>query len=55
MAAKKRKSANKKPAPAVLSRSRVLPAMVSTLFNMVATMVTFGSVLLCLVVAKHFT
>jgi hypothetical protein len=31
------------------------PAMVDTLFNMVATTASFGSVLLCLVVAKHFT
>jgi hypothetical protein len=54
MAANRQKAKNKMPA-LVQSRSRVLLAMVGTLFNMVSTTATFGSVLLCLVVAKHFT
>jgi hypothetical protein len=53
MAAKMQKAKNKKPAPK-MRRSPVLPAVIGTLFNMVATIATFGSVLLCLVVAKHF-
>jgi hypothetical protein len=37
------------------SRSPVLSAMIGTTFNMAATAATFGSVLLCLIVAKHLT
>jgi hypothetical protein len=54
MAAKKQKVKNKK-APPAQSRSAILPAMIGTVINMAATAATFGSVLLCLVVAKHFT
>jgi hypothetical protein len=50
MAAKKQKAKNK---PAQ-SRSPVLSAVIGTVLNMVATAATLGSVLLCLVVAKHF-
>jgi hypothetical protein len=52
MATKKQKA--KKPLLA-RSRSPVLSAMIGTMLNMAAAAATFGSVLLCLVVAKHFT
>jgi len=54
MAARKQKSKIKK-APAAQSGSAILSAMSGTMLNMTATAVTFGSVLLCLFVAKHFT
>jgi len=54
MMTKKQKAKDKKPQPAQ-SRSPIRSAVIGTVFNMVATAATFGSVLLCLVVAKHFT
>jgi hypothetical protein len=54
MAAKKQKVKNKKPPPAQ-SRSSIGSAVIGTTFNMAATLATFASVLLCLIVAKHFT
>jgi hypothetical protein len=53
MAAKKQKAKNKKPPPAP-SRSLIGSAVIGTTFNMASTFATFGSVLLCLIVAKHF-
>lgn len=35
--------------------SRPLSAVIGTVFNMTATVATFGSVLLYLIAAKHFT
>jgi hypothetical protein len=55
MAAKKQKTKSKRPSPPVQSSSRVRSALIGTVLNMVATVATLGSVLLCLVVAKHFT
>ena len=52
MAKKKQKAKKPQPAP---SRPPILSAVIGTAFNMVATVGTFGSVLLCLIVAKHFT
>jgi hypothetical protein len=49
----KRKQKAKQPQPAQ-PRSQILSAVIGTMFNMVATAGTFGSVLLCLIVAKHF-
>jgi hypothetical protein len=54
MATKKQKAKNKKPHPAQ-SRSPIRSAVVGTVLDMAATAATFGSVLLCLVIAKHFT
>jgi hypothetical protein len=51
--AKKQKTKSKRPPP-VQSSSRVRSALIATVLNMVATVAMFGSVLLCLVVAKHF-
>jgi hypothetical protein len=55
MAAKKQKAKNKKPPPSAQSRSSIGSAVIGTTFNMAATLATFASVLLCLIVAKHFT
>jgi hypothetical protein len=55
MPIKKQKAKNIKPSPQAQSRSPIGSAVVGTMFNMVATTATFGSVLLCLFVAKHFT
>jgi hypothetical protein len=55
MPIKKQKAKNIKPSPQAQSRSPIGSAVVGTMFNMVATTATFGSVLLCLIVAKHFT
>jgi hypothetical protein len=53
MATKKQKAKSKQ--PPVQSRSAIGLAMISTTFNMAATLATFGSALLCLIIAKHFT
>ena len=53
MATKKQKTKNKKLSPS--TRSPIGLALIGTVLNMAATVATFGSVLLCLVVAKHFT
>lgn len=53
--AKKQKAKNKKPSPPAQSRSPIGSAVIGTVLNMAATLATFGSVLLCLIVAKHFT
>jgi hypothetical protein len=55
MAAKKQKSKSKEPSSPAQSSSPVRSAVLGTVLNMTATIATFGSVLLCLVVAKHFT
>jgi hypothetical protein len=55
MAAKKQKAKDKKPLPSARSRSSLGSAVIGTTFNMAATLATFASVLLCLIVAKHFT
>jgi hypothetical protein len=52
---KKQKSNSKKPSLLSQSSSPVRSAVLGTVLNMFATIATFGSVLLCLVVAKHFT
>jgi hypothetical protein len=52
MATKKQKAKKSQPPK---SRSPLLSAMIGTVFNMTATIVTFGSVLLYLIAAKHFT
>jgi hypothetical protein len=52
MVTKKQKAKNKA-APAQ-SRSPMLSAVIGTVFNMATTAAAFGSVLLCLVIAKHF-
>jgi hypothetical protein len=54
MATKKRQAKNKKPQPAQL-RSPILLSVTETVLNMMATSATLGSVLLSLVVVKHFT
>jgi hypothetical protein len=53
MAAKKQKAKNYKP-PAQSSRP-FRSVVIGTVLNMSATLAASGSVLLCLVVAKHFT
>jgi hypothetical protein len=50
-----RKKAKTKPSPPAQSRSPIRSAMIGTVFNMTVTAATSGCVLLCLVVAKHFT
>jgi hypothetical protein len=56
MTAKKQKPKSKKPSSSpAQSRSSIRSAVVGTVFNMATTVATFGSVLLCLVVVKHFT
>jgi hypothetical protein len=55
MAAKKQKAKDKKPPPSAQSRSPIGSAVIGTTFNMAATLATFASVLLCLIVAEHFT
>jgi hypothetical protein len=55
MAAKKQKTNSKRPSPPAQSSSRVRTAIVGTMFNVVATAATFGTGMLCLIVAKHFT
>jgi hypothetical protein len=55
MAAKGQKPKSKKPSPAAQNRSPIRSAVLGTVLNMAATIATFGSVLLCLVVAKHLT
>jgi hypothetical protein len=56
MAAKKQKTKSKRSSPpSARSRSSLGSAVIGTIFNMAATLATFASVLLCLVVAKHFT
>jgi hypothetical protein len=52
---KKQKSNSKKPSLPAQSSLAVRSAVLGTVLNMFATIATFGSVLLCLVVAKHFT
>jgi hypothetical protein len=52
MAKKKQKAKKSQPAR---SRSPLLSAMIGTVFNMTATIATFGSVLLYLIAAKHST
>jgi hypothetical protein len=54
MAAKRQKPKSKS-SPLAQSRSPVRSAVLGTVLNMAATIATFGSVLLCLVVAKHLT
>jgi hypothetical protein len=54
MAAKKQKTRSKRPSPPVQSSSRFRSAIIGTMFNMVATAATFGTVMLCRIVAKHF-
>jgi hypothetical protein len=56
MTTKKQKPKSKKPSsPPAQNRSPIRLAVVGTVLNMAATIATFGSVLLCLVVAKHLT
>jgi hypothetical protein len=55
MATKRQKAKNKKPSPPAQSGSSLRSTVIGITFNMVATLATFGSVLLCLIVAKHFT
>jgi hypothetical protein len=56
MAAKKQKPKSKKPSSSPpQNRLPIRSAVVGTVLNMAATIATFGSVLLCLVVAKHLT
>jgi hypothetical protein len=56
MAAKGQKQKSKKSSPAAAQiRSPIRSAVLGTVLNMAATIATFGSVLLCLVVAKHLT
>jgi hypothetical protein len=55
VSAKKQKSNSKKPSLLPQSSSPVRSVVLGTMLNMFATIATFGSVLLCLVVAKHFT
>ena len=55
MAAKRTNTKSKKPAPAARYRSRIRSAAIGSAFNMVATTASFGSVLLCLIIAKHIT
>jgi hypothetical protein len=55
MAAQKKKTKNRKPPPPAQARPPIGSAVIGTMFNMVATTATFGSVLLCLIVAKRFT
>jgi len=50
--ATKTQKAKKSQAPK--SGSPLLSAMIGTVFNMTATIATFGSVLLYLIAAKHF-
>ena len=48
-------NSNKRKAQPVAQKSSPLrSALIGTVFNMAATTATFGAVLLCLVVAKHF-
>jgi hypothetical protein len=54
MAAKRQNAKSKRPSPSAQSSSRVRSAIIGTMFNMVASIATFGAVLLCLIVAKHF-
>jgi hypothetical protein len=54
MVKKKQKAKDRKPQP-VQSRLPIRSAVIGAVFNMAATAATFGSVVLCLVVAKHFT
>jgi len=53
--AKKQKTKSRKPSPQAQSRSPIGSAVIGTMFNMVATTLTSGSVLLCLILAKRFT
>jgi hypothetical protein len=55
MASKKQKAKSKSPSLPGSPQSSIGSAVIGTTFNMVATIATFGSVLLCLIVAKHFT
>jgi hypothetical protein len=55
MVTKKQKPKSKKPSPPAQNRSPIRSAVVGTVLNMVATIATSGSVLLCLVAAKHLT
>jgi hypothetical protein len=55
MAPKGQKSKSKKLSPAAQNRSPIRSAVLATVLNMAATIITFGSVLLCMVVAKHLT
>jgi hypothetical protein len=52
--AKKQKAKSKKLVPTAQSGSSLRSTIIGTMFNMVATTATFGSVLLCLIVAKRF-
>ena len=52
MATKKQKAKKSQPEK---PRSPILSAVIGTVFNMTATVATFGSVLLYLIAAKHFT
>jgi hypothetical protein len=55
MAAKRQKPKSGKSSPSTQGRSPIRSAVVGTVLNMVATIATSGSVLLCLVAAKHLT
>ena len=56
MATKKQKLKSKKSSsPPAQPSPQIRSALIGTVVNMAATITTFGSVLLCLVVAKHFT
>jgi hypothetical protein len=52
--AKKRNAKSEKLVPTAQSGS-LRSTIIGTMFNLVATTATLGSVLLCLIVAKHFT
>jgi len=55
MAAKKQKAKSKSSALAARSGFSLRSTLIGTMLNMVATIATFGSVLLSLIVAQHFT
>jgi hypothetical protein len=54
MVKKKQKAKDRKPQP-VQPRLPIRSAAIGAVFDMATTAATFGSVVLCLVVAKHFT
>jgi hypothetical protein len=55
MAAQKKNTKNRKRLPPAQARLPIGSAVIGTRFNMVATVVALSSVLLCLIVARHFT
>jgi hypothetical protein len=55
MAAQKKNTKNRKRPPPAHARLPIGSAVIGTMFNMVAIVVALSSVLLCLIVARHFT